>query len=101
MEIEITTNEEYEKEIESGKVLVDFYAVWCGPCQMLSPIIKEIAEEHPDLKVLRVDVDKVGAPAAKLGVYSIPTLVLYESGAIKDRSVGFRPKDSLLQFLGY
>ena len=101
MEIEITTNEQYEQETRSGKVLVDFYATWCGPCQLLSPIVKKVAEEHPELKVLKVDVDKVGAPAAKLNVYSIPTLVLYQDGKIINTSTGYRPKESLLAFLGY
>lgn len=63
MEKEIATELEYDELTKTGKVLVDFYADWCGPCQMLTPIIKEIADEHPELTVLRVNVDKVGGPA--------------------------------------
>lgn len=101
MEKEIATELEYDELTKTGKVLVDFYADWCGPCQMLTPIIKEIADEHPELTVLRVNVDKVGEPAARLNVYSIPALFVYEDGKIVASSVGYRPKESLEKFLGF
>lgn len=100
MEKIINSYEEYKQEIASGDVLVDFYAVWCGPCQMLSPIIKEIADEYPALKVLKVDTDKVGEAAAELNVYSIPTLVHFKDGKLVNQSTGYRPKESVLAFLG-
>lgn len=100
MEINISSYEEYKKEISSGDVLVDFYAIWCGPCQMLSPIIKEIADERPEIKVLKVDTDRIGEAAAELNVYSIPTLAHFKDGKLVNQSTGYRPKESVLAFLG-
>lgn len=99
MEKEITSYEEFKKEIEEGTVLVDFYAIWCGPCQMLSPVIEEIANEHPEIKVLRVNTDKVQEAAAAYNIYSIPTLLYFKDGKLLDQAVGYRPKNSVLAFL--
>lgn len=99
MEKEITSYEEFKKEIEEGTVLVDFYAIWCGPCQMLSPVIEEIANEHPEIKVLRVNTDKVQEAAAAYNIYSIPTLLYFKDGKLLDQAVGYRPKNSVLTFL--
>ncbi len=99
MEKEISSYEEFQEEIKEGTVLVDFYAIWCGPCQMLSPIIEEIANEHPEIKVLRVNTDKVQEAAAAYNIYSIPTLLYFKDGNLVDQSVGYRPKNSILAFL--
>jgi len=81
-----------------GKVLVDFFATWCGPCRMLSPVLEEIASEDESKTIVKVDVDKVKEAAARYGVASIPTLVLIEDSATKAVAVGYMPKDRVLEF---
>lgn len=86
--------------IQSDKtVLIDFYATWCGPCKMVSPIIDEIAEETNEYKVCKVDVDDEPELAQKFGVSSIPTLVVLKGGKIAAQSVGYRPKNEILTML--
>ena len=97
----VLTKEEFDKEIAHGKVLVDFYATWCGPCKMLSPVIEEVAAEHPDLTVLKIDVDEAPELAAIYRVNSIPTLILFDEGKEPKMTLGFKPKPGLLAFLGY
>lgn len=84
---------------ENAKVLIDFYADWCGPCKMLAPIIEEIKNEVSDIKVVKINVDENQEIAAKFGVRSIPTLVFVKDGKIAKQSVGFRPKKDILQML--
>ncbi|HAJ73175.1 MAG TPA: thioredoxin [Lachnospiraceae bacterium] len=98
----ILTAENFDNEVLNyeGKVLVDFWAVWCGPCQMLGPIVKDIADTVTDVKVGKVDCDAQSALAMKYGVSSIPTLVVFENGKEVNRSVGFIPKDRVLALLG-
>ena len=81
------------------KVLVDFYASWCGPCRMVSPIIDEIAAERSDIKVVKVNVDEQSELAAEFGVMSIPTLVVIENGKIVNQMMGARPKEAILAML--
>ena len=100
MEKEIHSFEEFQQEIKEGKVLVDFYATWCGPCKMLSPIVSKVAEEHPEWKVLRVDVDEVDSLAANYSISSIPTLIKFENGHAVESRLGYMPKPSLEKFLG-
>lgn len=100
MLIHITSKAEFDKEIASGKVLVDFFAVWCGPCTMLSPLVEKLATANPELKVLKVDVDKVEEAAAAYNVYSIPTLLYFEEGKAIRQSVGYIPEASLKHFAG-
>ena len=95
----VTSVEEFEKEIKEGKVLVDFFATWCGPCKMLTPIIEKVAGEHPELKVLKIDVDEVGELAARFEVQAIPTLLYFEDGEQKDRAMGYVPEVKLLSFV--
>lgn len=82
------------------KVLIDFYADWCGPCRMVSPIIDEIAEENPEIQVCKVNVDENPDLAGQFGVMSIPTLVVMEKGEIKAKSMGAKPKAQILSMLG-
>lgn len=88
MAIIYANNDNFNEEIKSGKVLVDFYADWCGPCQMLSPILEKVEAEEKDLKVIKVDVDKFQEIAAKYKVMSMPTMILFEDGVVKDQKVG-------------
>ena len=93
--IEIKENE-FDEKIKSGeKVLVDCYAVWCGPCQMLSPIIDQIAEENDAVQFYKLNVDEAADIAEKYGIMSIPTLLLFENGELKKTLVGFQPKEKL------
>jgi len=87
----------FNEIIASDKpVLLDFWAPWCGPCRMVSPIIDEIAEEHPELVVGKINVDEEGALAQSFGVMSIPTLVVLRDGKIVNQAVGAKPKAQIL-----
>ncbi len=81
------------------KVLIDFFAEWCGPCRMVSPIVDEIAEEHPEFLVAKVNVDAEPELAAQFGVMSIPTLVIMQNGQVLHQSAGARPKAQILSLL--
>jgi thioredoxin 1 len=86
-----------EEVLKSEKpVIVDFWATWCGPCRMLSPIVDELSEEHTEFKVCKINVDEEPALAAQFGVDTIPTLVILRSGKVLGRLIGFRPKAELL-----
>lgn len=81
------------------KVLLDFYADWCGPCRMVSPIVDEIAEERSDILVGKINVDKEPELASAFGVASIPTLVVMKDGKIVNQASGARPKSQILSLL--
>ena len=96
------TKENFEQEVlRSDKpVLLDFWASWCGPCRMLSPIVDEVAEERTDVKVGKVNVDQQPELAGEFGVMSIPTLLVFENGKLVRQAVGARPKATVLDLLG-
>lgn len=96
------TKENFEQEVlQSAKpVLLDFWASWCGPCRMLSPVVDEVAEERTDVKVGKVNVDEQPELAGQFGVMSIPTLLVFEQGKLVRQAVGARPKASVLELLG-
>jgi len=88
----------FETEVEKagGAVLVDFSAVWCAPCKKLEPVVHEIADEYEGrLKVVKVDVDKARSAAAKYKVMSVPTLILFRDGEVKEQVVGLIPKQAI------
>lgn len=100
-EITLTESNFQAEALRSDRpVLIDFWAPWCGPCKMLAPVISELAEEHPEWKVCKVNVDEEGALAARFGIASIPTVLLMKDGMNVATTIGFQPKDELLQSLG-
>ena len=96
----ITKNNFQEEVIRSEKpVLLDFWASWCGPCRMVSPVVDEIASERGDIKVGKVNVDEQPELAAQFGVMSIPTLVVMKNGKLANKTVGAKPKAQILAML--
>ena len=95
------TKQNFEQEVlhSDKKVLIDFWAAWCGPCRRVSPVIEEIADERPDIKVCKVNVDEQPELAAQFQIMSIPALVVMEHGQIVNQSVGARPKAQILSLL--
>ncbi len=102
MAVVTITKDNFESEVLRSEkpVLLDFWASWCGPCRMLSPIVDEVAEERTDVKVGKVNVDEQSELAAQFGVMSIPTLLVFEGGKLVRQAVGARPKAGVLELLG-
>ena len=92
------TLENFEAEVIKSNVpvLVDFWASWCGPCRMLSPIVDEIAEERTDIKVGKVNVDEQEELAMRFGIMSIPTLIVFKNGEAVRKTMGVQPKAAIL-----
>ncbi|MDP3447232.1 MAG: thioredoxin [Eubacteriales bacterium] len=95
------TNANFKEEVleSDKKVLVDFWASWCGPCRMVSPIVEEIAAENSAIKVAKINIDEQPQLASQYGVMSIPTLMVFENGEAADKAVGARNKAFILQML--
>ena len=98
--INVNKNNFNEEVLQSDKpVLIDFWASWCGPSRMVSPVVEEIASERSDIKVGKVNVDEEQELAMQFGVMSIPTLVVMKDGKVVSRAVGARPKAQILEML--
>lgn len=95
------SDEDFEKEVIKSEipVLVDFWATWCGPCKMIAPSIEELAEEMPNVKFVKVDIDKNSGYAGQLGIMSIPTLLIYKDGEVVGKQIGAMPKDAIKSFI--
>lgn len=101
MAVVTVTKENFEQEVMKAEkpVLIDFWAAWCGPCKMMGPVIDQIAADHTDIKVGKINIDEQPELAQKYGIMSIPTVVLFEGGNPKETSVGLVPKESIEKML--
>ena len=101
MSIVYVKQDNFEEEVMKSElpVLLDFYADWCGPCRMIAPILEEIAREHAEYKICKVNVDEEPALAARFEVMSIPTLFVIKGGEVVAQSMGAKPKAQILAML--
>ena len=97
--MEEINNIEFDEKVKEGKVLVDCYATWCGPCRMLSPILEEVSSEVNNYKFYKLDVDNAEDIAIKFGIMSIPTLLIFENGELKQKLVGLMTKEEIKKVL--
>lgn len=101
MAVHHLSSQDFRKEVleAEGKVLVDFFATWCGPCKLLSPVMEELAEECPQYKICKVDVDEAGELAAQYQILSVPTMVLFCDGRETERMMGAVEKKRIIEML--
>ena len=98
---ELKTVEEFNELVknESGRVVLDFYAVWCGPCKMFGPVFEKVASEHEDVNFYKVNVDEAGELASMMGVMNIPTIIRFDGGEETARNIGSMPKPAFENFI--
>ncbi len=96
--IKHVTEENFNEELKKDRILVDFYATWCGPCKMLEPVMEKYDKEE-DIEIIKVDVDKAPNLSSKYNVFSIPTLIIFENGKEVRRKTGFMTKDELKEWV--
>lgn len=97
--MKVIKESEFVNEINDGLVLVDFYADWCGPCKMLTPILEEINRENEDVRIIKVNIDDSRFLASYYQIKSIPTLVLLKNGQFLNKMIGFRPKKMIEELI--
>lgn len=90
---------DFDDVIKEGKVIVDCYAPWCGPCKMLSPIISELAKEIPNVKFYKLNMDEADEVSQNYAIMSIPTLLIFENGKLSQTLIGFKSKEELINLL--
>lgn len=95
----LENEEELEQEIKEGKVLLDFYADWCGPCKMLSTVLEDLTEVNKNIKIIKINIDKLDNIAKQYGIMSIPTLILYNEGKQINKKIGFISPEELENFV--
>ena len=100
MSVKVINKENFEENVLKNEkaVVVDFWAPWCGPCKMLSPVVDQVAEEVEDVVFAKVNVDEEKELASRYGIMSIPALVLFKDGKAVDSMIGFRPKERVVEF---
>ncbi len=101
MSVEYISENQFQAEVmeDKGRVLVDFYADWCGPCKMLGPILEEVASEISNLKIVKINVDEAQSLAQQYGVMSIPTVYLFDGGMKAGKFVGVKSKEDVIDFI--
>lgn len=97
--IHLENEKDFNEEIKKELVLVDFYATWCGPCRLLSPVIETFSKEHKDVHVVKVDVDKFPNISRKYAIMSIPTLLVFKNGKITNKYIGYLEKEQIEDLL--
>lgn len=102
MSVVVITKENFDTEVMQAAqpVIIDFWATWCGPCQMMGPVVEELADEIPDVKFCKVNVDEQPELAAKFGVMSIPTFIMIKDGKEVKKTMGAMPKSELAGYFG-
>lgn len=93
------TDENFSELIKEGKVIVDFFATWCGPCKMLAPVLEEVAKEYPDIKFVKMDVDECPNVSKEYGIMSVPTLLKLENGELIDKKIGYQNIQELKRWI--
>lgn len=97
--MEIKTIDEFNEFIKNECVIIDFYATWCGPCKMQAPVLEELENSRSEIKIAKVDVDKLQSLAQRYGVMSIPTLLLFKNGELIDKKIGFTALPLLTEWI--
>ena len=95
----IKTETEFNEIINEGKVVVDFFATWCGPCRMFAPVYEEVSNQLSTITFLKVDIDEIENLPKKYGIMSVPTLLLFENGQVIKQTSGYMEKEDLIEFL--
>lgn len=98
--VKVVTDKDFAAETDQGVTLVDFWATWCGPCRMQSPVIEKLADEMPEVNFTKMDVDQNPETPQSFGIQAIPTLVVKKDGEVVEKLVGYHTKDQLTEILG-